>query len=103
MVFSITIAVDQNIAPWLLFAVLHHALEIGSHIVGARHIAVDVGIHDQDPVSLGIIVTNAKLILDGLLGLIIAGIPSADDCCFYVVSSVSLDFLGDFVGDRVHG
>ena len=74
-------------------AVLHHALEVRAHIVGTCHSAVDVGVHDQDPVSLGIVVTNAKLTFDGLLGLVVAGIPSVDDCCFHVAfSSVALDF-----------
>ena len=86
--------VDQNVVPLLFFDVLHHALEVGAHIVGARHSAVDVRFHDQDPVSLGVIVTNAKLTFDGLLGLVIAEIPSVDDCCFHVAfSSVSLDFV----------
>ena len=55
--------VDQNVVPLPLSAVLHHALEIGSHIVGACHSAVDVGVHDQDPVSIGIIVNRGLSLL----------------------------------------
>ena len=95
--------VDQNVVPLPLSAVLHHALEIGAHIVGARHSAVDVGFHDEDPVSLGIIVTNAKLTFDGLLGLVIAGIPSVMTAVFMLLFPPFLWILWfGFVGDKVH-
>ena len=51
-------------------------------IVLAGHGTVDIGIEYNNIVALCIVLAYAQLSLDGLLGLLIAGIPGIDHCCF---------------------
>ena len=48
----------------------------------AGHGTVDIGIEYNNIVALCIVLAYAQLSLDGLLGLLIAGIPGIDHCCF---------------------
>ena len=66
-------------------------------IVLAGHGTVDIGIEDDNIVALCIVLAYAQLSLDGLLGLLIAGIPGIDHCCFqnsfFLLFSFTFSFL----------
>ena len=82
--------IDENDLPLMLGTVQQHTLKIRAHIVGSRHSTVDIGIHDQNIICLGIVFTDAQLSFDRLLALAIAAVTSIDNCFFHYFSPFSV-------------
>ena len=90
--------VDQNVVLRSLGTVSQHTLKVTAIVIRTGHSSVNVGIHDDDLVSLRVFLTNAKLTFNGLLGLGVAGISSVNDCRFQFVF-----LLFDFCIEKENG
>ena len=80
---NLVIYFNEDIIPFLLGAVLNHALKVRSVVIGAGHGSVDVSIDDDDVVPLCVFFADAELPLYGLLRLVVGRIPRVNRCCFH--------------------